>query len=253
MVAITVILAAVIGAFVLEIGDQQETAPNASFDTDERVVTIASARSDPMEINTSQVIFTHAGGETLPIDRLELSIEGYRDVWGVTPTANALEKTDGPVSDSVDVAPQPDWRRGAGTNQPAELASGESWNAIAFNVHKTSNGESQKSLYEPGRFDADPPAAETNHDYIFQSSFYTTEWANQGYGPYQCDCVVLYFWADSEIDPSTKSYGDHYGWGQQLVQGQTADIVWEAESGGKTQTLTSYTFQHIPTKDRAYD
>jgi flagellin-like protein len=38
MVAITVILAAVIGAFVLEIGNQQETAPSTSFDSEQQVV-----------------------------------------------------------------------------------------------------------------------------------------------------------------------------------------------------------------------
>jgi flagellin-like protein len=59
MVAITVILAAVIGAFVLGIGSSQEKAPQASiaFDYD----------------STPQVTITHDGGETFNAETLTLN------------------------------------------------------------------------------------------------------------------------------------------------------------------------------------
>ncbi|QLD84805.1 type IV pilin N-terminal domain-containing protein [Natronomonas halophila] len=62
MVAITVILAAVIGTFVLGLGDQvQETAPNAQFSTD------YDTSGDPA------LTITHDGGSTIPADRLTIS------------------------------------------------------------------------------------------------------------------------------------------------------------------------------------
>ncbi len=64
MVAITVILAAVIGAFVLGLGDQvSSSAPQASFEF--------SYNSD------GNVTITHAGGTTL--DGNQLSISGIAD------------------------------------------------------------------------------------------------------------------------------------------------------------------------------
>jgi flagellin-like protein len=66
MVAITVILAAVIGTFVLGLGDQvQQTAPNAqmSFDYDGTDLTI-----------------THDGGDALPrSDRTSVIVDGTED------------------------------------------------------------------------------------------------------------------------------------------------------------------------------
>jgi len=50
MVAITVILAAVIGAFVLNLGGQQSATPQASFDYD---------------YGTNNVTVTHDGGDTI--------------------------------------------------------------------------------------------------------------------------------------------------------------------------------------------
>ena len=63
MVAITVILAAVIGAFVLGIGGDQNATPQASISLD------ADDGEDEVEI-------THNGGQTLQLDELQLSIDG---------------------------------------------------------------------------------------------------------------------------------------------------------------------------------
>ncbi|WP_256297098.1 type IV pilin [Haloarchaeobius salinus] len=60
MVAITVILAAVIGAFVLNIGGNQETAPQNQFD-----FAYSSGGSD--------VVVSHGGGGSLDATKLSLS------------------------------------------------------------------------------------------------------------------------------------------------------------------------------------
>jgi flagellin-like protein len=57
MVAITVILAAVIGTFVLGLGDQvQQTTPNAQWNWD-----------NP---NSSALLVTHQGGDSVAVERL---------------------------------------------------------------------------------------------------------------------------------------------------------------------------------------
>ncbi|WP_049911187.1 type IV pilin [Halorubrum lipolyticum] len=67
MVAITVILAAVIGTFVLGLGDQLgDTAPQASFDV--------------TDVNSSNgnITFAKTGGQTIDAGDLTLSIAGDR-------------------------------------------------------------------------------------------------------------------------------------------------------------------------------
>jgi flagellin-like protein len=60
MVAITVILAAVIGTFVLGLGDQvQQTSPNAQWNWDVN-------SSDGLEL-------THEGGDSIDINRIEVT------------------------------------------------------------------------------------------------------------------------------------------------------------------------------------
>ena len=66
MVAITVILAAVIGAFVLGIGGDQNATPSASISLD--------ADTD------DNVAITHNGGQTLDLTEFQLSIDGTIDV-----------------------------------------------------------------------------------------------------------------------------------------------------------------------------
>jgi flagellin-like protein len=69
MVAITVILAAVIGTFVLGLGDQvQETAPNAQFNAD----------LDGNATN-GNLTFTHQGGDTVESARLTFVGPGFND------------------------------------------------------------------------------------------------------------------------------------------------------------------------------
>ena len=63
MVAITVILAAVIGTFVLGLGDSVESAPQASFNFD-------------YDDSTGNVTVTHRGGDTVNTNSTDLRING---------------------------------------------------------------------------------------------------------------------------------------------------------------------------------
>ena len=68
MVAITVILAAVIGTFVLGLGDQvQSTSPQASFSFEYTNSTGA---------NGDELAITHDGGDAIVENRLSLSVNG---------------------------------------------------------------------------------------------------------------------------------------------------------------------------------
>ena len=76
MVAITVILAAVIGAFVIGIGEDQEVQPSASFDFD-------------FETSGTEVTVTHSNGDTISSpDELILVAGGDRNEW-VGPSAES--------------------------------------------------------------------------------------------------------------------------------------------------------------------
>lgn len=77
MVAITVILAAVIGTFVLGLGDQvQETAPNAQFS--------ASYDAD----GSGNLTFTHDGGDRIDAERLSFVGAGLNDQSPIAANVN---------------------------------------------------------------------------------------------------------------------------------------------------------------------
>jgi flagellin-like protein len=64
MVAITVILAAVIGTFVLGLGDSVESAPQASFNFDYD------------DTGTEEVTIRHRGGDNIDASKLEVRVNG---------------------------------------------------------------------------------------------------------------------------------------------------------------------------------
>jgi len=68
MVAITVILAAVIGAFVLDLGGSQEKTPQTKFDADWNGTQIVG--SSPAQYN---VTISQESGDSISIDRLNLT------------------------------------------------------------------------------------------------------------------------------------------------------------------------------------
>lgn len=110
MVAITVILAAVIGAFVLGLGDQvQQTSPSASFSFD-------------WDADNTLTV-THEGGQGIPAE--QLYIIGHDDTEESWDELNGFESVR--AGDSVDVQASSNqdirvvWRS-AGDQQSATLA-----------------------------------------------------------------------------------------------------------------------------------
>ena len=96
MVAITVILAAVIGTFVLGLGDQvQSTAPQASFNFE-----FSGGANNSLTV-------THDGGDSIPANQLNASVNGAVDGSGTALTFGSNGSpaaTDGDLFNSGDVA-----------------------------------------------------------------------------------------------------------------------------------------------------
>ena len=75
MVAITVILAAVIGAFVLGIGGSQTQTPQASWEWSEPAdgASVTGENSNPSGGTTDYVKATHQGGDAINTDNLAIA------------------------------------------------------------------------------------------------------------------------------------------------------------------------------------
>jgi flagellin-like protein len=214
MVAITVILAAVIGAFVLEIGDQQETAPSTSFDSSQQVELYChTCKNDAYwsMANLTTVRFSHAGGDDVGISQMQVKLEGNRSVYGSKSDTSSWNPF------YPDHFPTPDFRETLGTNEIKEFEAGETWL-----IHSGSGG---------------------NHYNGLSHKNYRRMAENDDKGT----CPAMHFEAD---DPEAANFnGDSCdGWSggkalEPLEQGDQLNIVWEASSGGKTQTLFKYTVQ----------
>jgi hypothetical protein len=221
MVAITVILAAVIGAFVLEIGDQQETAPSTSFDSEQTTrfliddIAINSgggncrANGNQHCANVTQVEIAHAGGSVVPIDQAQITVEGNTSVWGV-------QKPGGQNGANLLVAPRPDVRQTFGTNERATFDSGQSWDVF------TRMGTSEPA----GAWNPNVAIADEH----LQNKDYRARFFMDG------DPVVRIRELNSD---SLRSVG----FGYFLETGNSVNVVWTASSGGKTQTLFKYRVQ----------
>ena len=123
MVAITVILAAVIGTFVLGLGDQvQSTAPQASFTFD--------YNQDGGGASEAQAVITHDGGDSVPSVQLQTIVDGT-DV----PTATGYSYTASGWSGDV----------AAGSTVTVQVGSAAdtSWAGEELRVVWTSNDGSQ--------------------------------------------------------------------------------------------------------------
>ena len=92
MVAITVILAAVIGAFVIGIGDDQETVPQASWDFEQSTENIYE--------DVTVVEVTHQSGSSIEESNLEITVNGVEayDVDDGSHEVSALFDGTGEVS-----------------------------------------------------------------------------------------------------------------------------------------------------------
>jgi len=209
MVAITVILAAVIGAFVLEIGDQQETAPSTSFDSEQRTVFIKGHTGNTA--NETEVTFTHAGGDVLDVTQIDAKANGNGSVWGVAPGDDNYADG-GPGCNAacgLEMAtPKPDFRPSLGSNEKVEFSSGNSMDMILY-----------QGL-------ADEKVVAGDNDYTTGADSY---WLR----PLAVGGEIFL-----QGDPVSSLIN-----GPELETGDTVTLVWSAESGGKTQTLFKYTVQ----------
>ena len=99
MVAITVILAAVIGTFVLGLGDQVESAPQASFDFD----VDEDADGDDFEEVTDSgdidgaVEITHRGGDNIDLNTVDFRVSNFEETDDGSPGSDefVVEDVDG--------------------------------------------------------------------------------------------------------------------------------------------------------------
>jgi flagellin-like protein len=219
MVAITVILAAVIGAFVLEIGDQQETAPNTSFSTEQERITMCWYWNGGGELrirNETRVTFSHAGGDVLSISNTHARANGKEMIFQIRDLRNngcaASPDTDVPIIDTM-----PNLHRVAGTNERAIFQSGQKWEAITAGA--TDGG--------------DPVTREdaTNWGCYNLWAFGTSD---QDGDPYN-----IYAKPTSGCGGGIDVLDDH----EVISTDDDMTIVWKSSSGGKTQTLFRYTVQ----------
>jgi flagellin-like protein len=128
MVAITVILAAVIATFVLGLGEQvSNTSPTAQFNTN----------WDGNATNAGNLTFTHAGGDTISSDNLNLRGQtGNGDTIGMTWT-NATDGSKSQVSAGMSAT------YGDGSDED-KVAS----NGVVRLVWQNSEGSSSATLTE---------------------------------------------------------------------------------------------------------
>jgi hypothetical protein len=238
MVAITVILAAVIGAFVLEIGDQQETAPKTSFEMSESVNLYKgigpgldpNCNDNGCETNLTQVDVTHAGGSVIDIAQLDIAVDGNTSVYGDPEDTESYSSVGWPDGEPS-IYPQPNILRTRGTNQEISYGSGETFELIGFGGLRPENIDVEK--LDSGR--------KLEWAIRDDGKSYCTE---EHTGPFEKNTEVKY--TGPPHNPTVNIYvsGPNYGFcNDDLDQGNEVSIVWKSESGGKTQTLMSYTVQ----------
>jgi flagellin-like protein len=98
MVAITVILAAVIAAFVLGLGDTNSTAPSVTFDTEYETGSSVSDTSNVQnsELNTGEsdngvLTITMQGGESFDAERVTFTGSGLGDTDPIGSGSSAID------------------------------------------------------------------------------------------------------------------------------------------------------------------
>jgi FlaG/FlaF family flagellin (archaellin) len=81
MVAITVILSAVIGTFVLDIGSSlSESPPRASFEIEQEEINMPERTGGGAHTPMPVVNITHTGGEPIEQENIEIYVQGNRAV-----------------------------------------------------------------------------------------------------------------------------------------------------------------------------
>jgi flagellin-like protein len=238
MVAITVILAAVIGAFVLEIGDQQETAPSTSFESSESVKTYLGVDDGlgpcigGCETNLSQVTVTHMGGDTIDISQLDATVDGNASVYGNPQGADQYTNTPAgaPNPDDPTLVPVPNTFEIRGTNDVVEFESGDSLEVISYKGLRTENVDPNEisnrrltwALRDRG-----------NGWYCDEEDTGRVDGNSLDHSVETHNPTVYVYWDDAYSGACSDD----------LDQGNDVGLVWTATSGGKTQTLFEYTVQ----------
>jgi flagellin-like protein len=237
MVAITVILAAVIGAFVLEIGDQQETAPNASFDTEERVNVYkgigpgkAACNANGCETNVTELSLTHAGGEVIDIENVYVKVDGNGSVYGAPIEVSEYDNSCLCAAADPSLVPQPNQFRARGSNTVVTLASGESLEVLGFGGIKYSNIE-DASLTANRRIRWG--IRDNGKHYCKESDT----------GLYSSGSAVSHTGEPYNPTISLPTIGSKRACLDDLDQGNRISLTWRSDSGGKTQTLFGYTIK----------
>jgi flagellin-like protein len=96
MVAITVILAAVIGTFVLGLGDQvSNTSPSASFSFDFESGNTGNCDLTSSGSTSGALTVTHDGGDKITASQLTISTDGGSDTWNTCASTAVSEVTAG--------------------------------------------------------------------------------------------------------------------------------------------------------------
>jgi flagellin-like protein len=219
MVAITVILSAVVGSFVLVIGDKQDTAPTASLESDEGVVFLDSRSSNGPKsgetYNLTEVRLAHAGGEVLPFETTEIVVEGNQSVLGFKDRRFQRLGTYGNECDEcIMLRPQPE--TAPGTSDPAPFSAGESWSVLTYQS---------------------PEEANTLNDIFAPSGFYAPKDSRS-------DTFRVHCFSDrGNYNAGGCSGMEAWAVTNPLDAGDDVHVVWEAASGGKSQTLFKYDVQ----------
>lgn len=126
MVAITVILAAVIGTFVLGLGDQvSESAPQAQFSFD---------FSDPSG-SGEEISITHDGGDAVPTDQLAVNVAGTT-AWDAGTAQDPYD----------DTAPSPNWAN--------DVTAGNELALTADADNTISNGDTVRVIWSSSNSDS---------------------------------------------------------------------------------------------------
>jgi hypothetical protein len=241
MVAITVILAAVIGAFVLEIGDQQETAPNTSFTTEEQTVFFQTPE-DPAgyedKANLTEVSFTHSGGDVIGLENFQIKTNGYPGAVG---PKRGSEETYADANSYVPVVNHPNQVPAAGTNEQVGFTSGESMAVWGFGDRTGKEWlETRWAAYpgQPGAAEVQPLlAVGYGHLHNGEACYATLYDDNDDYSDEE---GAFFPWEVKENNPRDGCVGTNTNY---LLQNDELSVVWEASSGGKTQVLSRYTVQ----------
>jgi FlaG/FlaF family flagellin (archaellin) len=225
MVAITVILAAVIGAFVLEIGDQQETAPSSSFDSEQFNTYVCMCSGGTIYTgNWTIAEFKHAGGDVISLRQAEVKVNGNASTYGKKIQPEKDERT------YPSHYPTPDVTRTLGTNERVAFESGQTWRVAFFSPGKTKTIE--------GYPDEATGLAHENYVHNLENSACSVEMLIGGGNEPASDHPWFSPWGGG----SGCSWDDPVGM-DILESGDDINAVWKASSGGKTQTLFRYTVQ----------